>query len=149
MRIRGHPLHPMLVHFPIAFWTAAAAAYLAASAGMADPAREIARLANGAGLVMALPAMAAGLMELPRIDTRSEAMRVATWHLMIMATAWICFLLALLLPMIAEAAMDGRKAALAATASAGIGFLLMAAGGWLGGRLVYEFRVGMRDQAGP
>ena len=146
MRVWGHPIHPMLVHFPVVFWTVAVGAYVSSAAGVGEPAAGIAKLANGAGLIMAMFAMVAGLLELPSIGSRSEAMRVATWHMMIMATGWVCFLLALVLPIAAESAMD-HSLALAAAASAGVGFLLMSVGGWLGGRLVYEFGIGVRDQA--
>ena len=149
MRVWGHPIHPMLVHFPIAFWTVAVGASVLSAAGVGEPAGGIANLANGAGLIMAMFAMVAGLLELRSIDSGSEAMRVATWHMMIMATGWVCFLLALVLPISAEAAMDHSLAPLAAAASAGVGFLLMGIGGWLGGRLVYEFGIGVRDQAKP
>ena len=131
MRLFGHPVHPLLVHFPIVLWTLAAGAYVAAAAGFA-PAAELARLGNGAGLAMAVLAMIAGGLELRRIDARSEAMRVATQHMMAMATVWMCFVAALLLtPM-------------AAAAAAALGFCLIGVGGWLGGRLVYEFGVGVR-----
>jgi uncharacterized membrane protein len=72
---------------------------------------------------------------------------MATWHLMLMATGWVCFLLALVLPISAQPAIGHSLAQLAAAASAGVGFLLMSVGGWLGGRLVYEFGIGVRDQA--
>jgi uncharacterized membrane protein len=147
MRIWGHPIHPMLVHFPIAFWTVAVGAYVLSAAGVGEPAAGIAKLANGAGLVMAMFAMVAGLLELRSIDSRNEAMRVATAHMMIMATAWVCFLLALVLPISPETAMDHYSASLAAAASATLGFVLMSVGGWLGGRLVYEHGIGVRDQA--
>jgi uncharacterized membrane protein len=99
------------------------------------------------GLIMAIFAIAAGLLELRRIDSRSEAMRVATWHMMVMATAWVCFLLALVLPISAGAALDHSTAQLVGVASAVVGFLLMSVGGWLGGRLVYEFGIGAHSQA--
>jgi uncharacterized membrane protein len=149
MRVWGHPIHPMLVHFPVAFWTVAAGAYVLSAAGVGEPAAGVARIANGAGLIMALFAMVAGLLELRGIDSRGEAMRVATWHMMIMATGWVCFLLALVLPISAEAAIDRSLAPLGAAASATVGFLLMAVGGWLGGRLVYEFGIGVRDREAP
>jgi len=76
-------------------------------------------------------------------------MRVANWHLMTMATVWICFLLAFLLPIASETTLDRWTAELGATASAGIGFLLMSVGGWLGGRLVYEFGIGVSGKAKP
>ncbi|HEY7688667.1 MAG TPA: DUF2231 domain-containing protein [Dongiaceae bacterium] len=144
MRIRGHPVHPALVHFPIAFWTVAALAHVVAAAGLDERAMGLARLANGAGLAMALPAMAAGLMELRSIGEGSAAMRVATWHLTVMATVWLCFLVALLLSGASSAVIGSPTAQLTAAASAVIGFLLMAVGGWLGGRLVYEFGVGVK-----
>src|SRR5512139_363244 len=97
MRLFGHPIHPMLVHFPVVFWTVAAGAYVASAAGVTESANVVAKFANGVGLVMAMLAMLAGLFELRSIDSRSEAMRVATWHMMIMATTWVCFLLALML----------------------------------------------------
>jgi uncharacterized membrane protein len=149
MRLRGHPIHPMLVHFPVAFWTLATAAYLADAAGMGEAAAAIAKLGNAAGLIMAIFAIAAGLLELRAIDSQSEAMRVATWHMMVMATAWVCFLLALLLSISAAAALDHATAQLAGVASAGVGFLLMSVGGWLGGRLIYEFGIGVGSRAKP
>lgn len=146
MRLWGHPIHPMLVHFPVAFWTVAAAAYIAEAASVGEAAAAIAKFSNVTGLIVAIFAMTAGLLELRMIDSQSEAMRVATWHMMAMATSWVCFLLALVLP-IAAGTLRHSAAQLAGVASAGVGFLLMMVGGWLGGRLVYEFRVGVKDQS--
>ena len=114
---------------------------------MADAADLVAKSANGAGLILALLAMVAGLFELRAIDSRSEAMRVATWHMMIMATVWVCFLVALMLPMSTE--LDHAMARVAAIACAVAGFLLMGVGGWLGGRLVYEFGIAVKGQTKP
>lgn len=144
MRLLGHPIHPMLVHFPVVFWTVAVAAYIASAFGV-ENAAEVAKLSNGAGLSMAVLAMIAGLLELRAIDGASETMRVATWHLMVMATAWLCFLMALVLP--AAAGVAPATAKLAGALSASAGFLLMGTGGWLGGRLVYEFGVGVKSHA--
>lgn len=144
MRLFGHPIHPMLVHFPIVLWTVAAAAYVASAAGVTESADAVAKFANAAGLMMAMLAMLAGLFELRAIDSRSEAMRVATWHLMVMATVWVCFLVALMLSI--STGLDQATAQLAALACAVAGFLLMAVGGWLGGRLVYEFGIAVKDR---
>lgn len=144
MRLFGHPIHPMLVHFPIVFWTVAAAAYVVSAAGVLESLDELAKFANGAGLAMAIVAMLAGLFELRSIDSRSDAMRVATWHMMIMATVWVCFLVALMLSMSTELAH--ATAQVGAVACAVAGFLLMGVGGWLGGRLVYEFGIAVKDQ---
>ena len=147
MRFWGHPIHPLLVHFPVVFWTVAAAGYVAGAAGLHEAASPIAKFSNAAGLIMAIFAMAAGLLELRTIDNRSEAMRVATWHMMVMMTVWVCYLLALVVPIAAGAAMNQSTAQLVAVVGAGAGFLLMSVGGWLGGRLIYEFGIGVKSQA--
>ena len=147
MRLLGHPIHPMLVHFPIAFWTVAAAAYVADAAGFGEVATAVAKYSNGAGLIMAALAMIAGLFELRSIEAQSKTMQVATWHMMVMATAWLCFLLALILPILSGPRVDLLVAQLASAASSVVGLLLMGAGGWLGGRLVYEFGTGVRAKA--
>jgi uncharacterized membrane protein len=132
MRLLGHPLHPMLAHFPIALCAVAAGAYLARVAGLAEAA-AVAKLGNLAGLVIAVLAMIAGGWELRTIDANSAAMRVATAHMMTMVTGWVCFLRAFLLD---------PSAPILAPAAAALGFCLMAVGGWLGGRLAYEFGIG-------
>ena len=142
MRLFGHPIHPMLVHFPIALWTVATGAHVASAAGLAESLDMIAKFANGGGLVMAMLAMIAGLLELRSIGPQSGAMRVATWHMMIMATAWFFFLLALML----SVSTDPATAKFGPAACAVVGFLLMGAGGWYGGRLVYEFGVAVKDR---
>ena len=141
MRLWGHPIHPMLVHFPVVFWTVAAAAYIAAAAGV-EAAADIATFSNGAGLIFAMLAMTAGLIDLRTIAGDGEAMGVAISHMTAMASAWFCFMLALVMATSA-AGLDKPTAQLAGAASACAGFLLLGVGGWLGGRLVYEFGIGV------
>lgn len=140
MRIFGHPVHPMLVHFPIAFWTLATVAYAATMLSFAGPTHVIAVFANVVALVMTLPAAVAGLMEWRSIAEGSKALRVASLHMMIMLSAWTMFVVALILPMLATLSTSARS--VGAGICAFIGFGLLSAGGWLGGRLVYEFGVG-------
>jgi len=144
MRFLGHPIHPMLVHFPIAMWTVAVIAYVANAVGVIEAADEIAKVSNSAGLLMALLAMLAGGFELRTIDSRSEAMRIATWHMMLMATVWFCFLAALMLQV--SAGLDRSMSPLVVAACAVAGFLLMIAGAWFGGRLVYDFGVAVKTR---
>ena len=145
MRILGHPVHPMLVHFPIAFWTAATVAYGLVAFGTGEPAVTFAKFCNGAGLLLAMLAMLAGVLELRSIEPSSDAMQVASWHMMFMATVWVCFLLALLLSV--STGIDQVTARLGQAACALAGFGFMAVGGWLGGRLVYEFGIAVRTHA--
>jgi uncharacterized membrane protein len=132
----------MLVHFPVVFWTVATAAYIGNAAGVRDAA-GVAQFSNGAGLTTAILAMILGLIELRSIGSRDEAMRIAISHMMAMATAWVCFMFALVMPISTGAGLDRSTAQLASVATACFGFLLMGIGGWLGGRLVYEFGIGV------
>jgi len=91
----------------------------------------------------ALLAMFAGLFDLRSNAIGSQAMQVATWHIMAMSTVWICFLVAMLLSISTE--LDYLTAKVGAVACAVVGFLLMAIGAWLGGRLVYEFGVAVKE----
>jgi uncharacterized membrane protein len=82
-------------------------------------------------------------MELRSINSSSDAMRIAVWHMMIMATAvWFCFLLALLLSV--STGFDQATVNLGEATCAGTAFVLMAVGGGLGGRLVYEFGIAVQ-----
>jgi uncharacterized membrane protein len=87
--------------------------------------------------------MFAGLFDLRSNAIGSQAMQVATWHIMGMSTVWICFLVAMLLSISTE--LDYLTAKVGAVACAVVGFLLMAIGAWLGGRLVYEFGVAVKE----
>jgi uncharacterized membrane protein len=63
--------------------------------------------------------------------------------MMAMSTVWVCFLAAILLSV--STGMDRSMAQVGAVVCAGVGFLVMGVGGWLGGRLVYEFGIGVKE----
>jgi uncharacterized membrane protein len=82
-------------------------------------------------------------LELRSIDSSSDAMRVAIWHMMIMATVWVCFLVALMASM--STTLDHSAVQISEVVCAGVGFLLMVVGGWFGGRLIYEFGIAVKE----
>ncbi len=134
----GHPLHPAVVHFPIALLLSATLADLAWVAGLtADT--HIAAVLMAAGLAGGLVAMAAGLVDFTRLD--EAVVPHATRHMMVVGLAWLGYGVALYL----------RRGSLAASAEPGtatiavsiFSSLLLALGGWLGGRLVYTFGAGV------
>jgi len=88
LRLLGHPLHPAVVHFPVAAWTAA--------------------------VVTALGAMTAGFVDLLAIPAGSEAQRRALRHLYLMGSTWtvseVDLLLRFLSPAPRPAPPTGRKA---------------------------------------
>src|SRR5262249_31760774 len=116
----------------VALWTVATGAYLWVAFGAGEPVVVIAKLANSAGLVMAVLAMFAGLFGLCFIDKDSDAVGGGILHMVIIATVWVFFLLALMLSI--STAPDRAAMQFGEAVCAGVGFLLMAIGGWLGGR---------------
>lgn len=135
-----HPLHPALVHFPIVCWTLAVVAD-----GVGLWLGELAwRWSAGLlaiGCAMGLLAMLAGMVELARVP-EGAAMRDAYWHMGAMLTAFSLFTARLLAGV--EHMRPLEPDALCFALDAG-GFICLAVGGWLGGRLVYGHGVGRSD----
>ena len=144
MRLAGHPLHPMMVHFPIALWSLATACDGLTLFGVGQ-AWPIAWLCTIAGLAFAIPAMVAGMIDFASI--KEEAVPMAMRHMGIMGTAWLVYLASLLMR------SDGLASLAApvplAMAAGLVGFLLLAAGAWHGGQLVYRLGVGVEAPSGP
>ncbi|GAP66548.1 hypothetical protein MBSD_n1856 [Mizugakiibacter sediminis] len=138
-----HPLHPALVHFPIACWTLATAADLAGPF-LGEAAWRPAGLLMLAGLAFALPAMLAGFFEWLKLAEGTPALAVAHRHMLLVLAAFACYAASLLLR--AEGARLHAPGTLAIALSVA-GFGCLAAAGWLGGRLVYEYGVGRRAPA--
>lgn len=134
-----HPLHPALVHFPIACWSLASAADLA-SLHIGQAAWWLAGVLLAIGLACAIPAMIAGFMELMRLPEDSAAIKDVNRHMLMVMAAFSLYLASLLLR------VDGMTlhapGLLAMALSLG-GFICLGVAGWLGGKLVYVHRLGV------
>jgi uncharacterized membrane protein len=136
--VLGHPLHPALVHFPIALLLSATVADLAWMAGyFSDP--HFAAVLMASGLVMGLVAMGAGLVDFAKLD--EAVVPHALRHMAAVGTAWLGYGVALYLrrDVLFGAATIGSVSLALSAASA----FALALGGWLGGRLVYTFGAGV------
>jgi len=138
VRLFGHPLHPALVHFPIGLLLSATAVDLAWLAGLCSDAHLAAVLMAG-GLVMALVAMGAGLVDFAGLD--QAVVPHAVRHMAAVGSAWLGYAIALYLRRdVFQAAVDpGTVSVALSLASAAV----LALGGFLGGRLVYTFGAGV------
>ena len=83
----SHPLHPALVHFPIACWSLATAADVA-SLWFGEPAWRLAGVLLALGTLIALAAMATGFMELLKVGAEHPATRDLNRHLLLMLVAY-------------------------------------------------------------
>ena len=144
-KIAGHPIHPMLVPFPIAFLVAVLVCDLAYWRS-GNPGWAIAAMwLLGAALVMAAAAALAGLTDF----IGDPAVRS-------LSVAWIHFLGNLLAVVLALINFIIRWMNGAATGVLPWGIwlsvivvLILLVTGWLGGELVFRHRVGVSDRAEP
>ncbi|WP_322999680.1 DUF2231 domain-containing protein [Castellaniella sp.] len=132
-----HPLHPALVHFPVACWSLSALTDFA-SLWLGEAAWQWSAGLLAVGCMMALAAMTAGLMELARIPD-GPALRDTYWHMGVMLTAFALFTARLLIGLDHLQPLPPDALALLLDA---LGFIALAVGGWLGGRLVYGHGIG-------
>ncbi|HUJ73556.1 MAG TPA: DUF2231 domain-containing protein [bacterium] len=142
LKLLGHPLHPAVVHFPVAGWTAAVATdVLFVSLG--DPLWwQISRWLLAVGVLTALGAMTAGFVDLLAMPPGSPTQRRALRHLYLMASAWTVYAIDLLLRFISPAPRPGPVLGWAVLSLSICGFVLLFAGTHVGAQLVYDLGVG-------
>lgn len=139
-RIGRHPVHPALVHFPIAAWSAVPVLDGLALAGAGAWWWRCAFWLIVVSLVLALPAMAAGFWDLLALGPHHPAQATAQRHGLLMGTAWSLF--------VADLLLQGRtRAPTSLLEGAGlllalIGLAVMVVGAYAGGQLVYDWGLG-------
>jgi uncharacterized membrane protein len=148
--IAGHPIHPMLIAFPVALYTATVVTLLA-FVGTADPFWYRAALyANIAGVVMAAVAVIPGLIDLISLPRDSRARATGIRHAAFNVLALVLFVIsAVLLYRNAgnDLALRTRTYDLDVTAPLALsilGLLSTLAAGWLGWTLVQTHHVGIK-----
>ncbi len=129
----GHPFHPAIVHLPIGAFT------MATLFDIMDAVRGTKRYAAGAekavgvGLLTASVAATTGLAEWSHTDQPGK--RAGVLHAAFNGGATLFYIASWLLR---------RRGQQSAAMQTGImGWLLLMAGGWLGGRLVYNHKLGV------
>ena len=135
----AHPIHPMIVHFPIAAWSLATLADIV-SLSIGGVAGDFAGMALLIGVVTAFLAMLAGLPELEKIKKGSLAMSTAKWHILLITLAASLYVISLLLR-IKE--MTLQPPGILAAGFSLSGFIFLCIAGWMGAQLVYQYGVGV------
>ncbi|MCE7914233.1 MAG: DUF2231 domain-containing protein [Nitrosomonas sp. PRO4] len=134
-----HPIHPMLVHFPIATWFLATIADIA-SLFTNEQIGWVAGVLLVVGTITALLAMTTGLIELGKIDQNSPAIKIANQHMILILISWSCYAVSLFLR------LNGtqlEQPGLIAISLSIAGFIFLCSAGWMGGKLVYEYGIGI------
>ena len=147
VKLFGHPIHPMLVAYPIAFYTATLVAYLIYQFGGQEQFWfRVAIIATIAGVVMAVVAALPGFIDWAMgIPTGTEAKNVGLRHMLLNVVALVLF--------IVLAILNTNK--WDATTPSGwlgiilalIGVLLTVAAGAHGWTLIQTHHVGVSEEA--
>jgi uncharacterized membrane protein len=147
LRVFGHPLHPGLAAFPVAFLSGALVADVIAL-WRGDPFWwAVSFWIALAGVVAAAPTALAGLIDYAAIPEGHGGLKTATFHLTAMLIAVGCFGVDLVLrggPAAPSGAAVASTVALHAS-----GTVILLAGGWLGGELVFRHGVAVEAPHPP
>jgi len=142
-QIAGHPLHPMIIPFPIAFFVSVFVCDIAFKSS-GNPAWATAALwLLGAGLIMAALAAVLGLTDFAG-EPRIRALNDAWWHAGINVLAVLISLYNFFIRY-SEPTSAGTKGLIISL----IVVLLLLVSGWKGWEMVYRHHVGVSDEPPP
>ncbi len=140
----GAPMHPMFVHYPIALWTTSVITDLIFYFYRNTSLILISKFLIAAGIVGAILAAIFGLIDWTGI-TEPAAKTIGNRHLVLNVLALILFVVSLYLRMKNYGApLVGFHLKIPFLVSVA-GWLLMAISASLGGKLVYEHRMGVTE----
>ena len=139
VKLLGHPLHPMLVVYPLGLLSTAVIFDLIHMINNNPTLSVVSYWMIAAGLVGGLLAAVIGLWEWLAVPDDSRAKGVGMWHGLGNATIVVLFALSWWLR---TGVQDNAPSALAFILSL-LGFGLALVTGWLGGELVYRLGIGV------
>jgi uncharacterized membrane protein len=90
-KIMGHPIHPMLIPFPVAFYTATVVAYILYALTASLFWFHFAVVMNIAGVVMAVVAAIPGIVDWTALPRKTPARSTGFKHLLLNAAAGVVF----------------------------------------------------------
>jgi uncharacterized membrane protein len=139
--IAKHPLHPMLIVFPVGLWLFSLVCDIAVLSGATSPGWQTAAFYTMAGgLVGALVAAVPGLIDLLSLHV-ARLRRIALAHMTL--NLIVVALYAVNLWLRVQGTADMRVPVLLSV----VAVILLAVSGWLGGEMVHVHGVGVEDGA--
>ncbi len=141
--IAGHPVHPMLIPFPLALWVTSFVVDILFYFLRHSTLLVISKFLLAAGCLGALAAAIPGFIDWLAIKD-GEVKRAANWHARLNVIALIVFAASLFLRLGNYSQIVGRKLTIPFLLSL-LGIILISISGWLGGELVFRYGVGQTD----
>lgn len=142
--IGGHPIHPMLIAFPIGLWTTSFATDVVYYFWRGPSLVLISKFLLAAGCLGAVAAAVPGIIDWLNIKD-AEVKRIADWHARLNIIALIVFALSLYLRMRVGGHWVNYQLRIPFLISF-LGMILISISGWLGGELAYKHGVGVAPQ---
>jgi uncharacterized membrane protein len=136
---KGHPLHPLLIAFPIGLWVFSLISDIIYLAGWGGPSWADTAFYNlGGGIVFALIAAVPGLIDL--LSIRDPGLRkIGIIHMTIMLITVVVFVIDFLLRL-------GGRFGTGPFILSIIGIILLLIGGWFGANLVHVFGITVEEK---
>lgn len=142
-KILGHPIHPMLVGFPVAFYTGTLVAFIVYATTLNVFWFHLAGVANWAGVVMAAVAAVPGLLDWAiGIPRSSAAKKTGLVHMALNVASLLLFLISAVTT--SNHWDEALPAAGVQTVLSALGVLLTLPAGFLGWSLVQDHHVGVQ-----
>ena len=141
--IAGHPVHPMLIPFPLALWTTSFVVDVLFYFLKHPTLLVISKFLLAAGCIGAIAAAIPGFVDWLAIKD-GEVKKAANWHARLNVIALIVFAISFFLRLGSYSDFVGRKLTIPFLLSL-VGMILISISGWLGGELVFRYGVGQTD----
>ena len=143
--IAGHPIHPMLIPFPLALWTTSFAVDVLFYFLRHPTLLIIAKFMIAAGCLGAIAAAIPGIIDWLTIKN-GDMNRAANWHARLNVVALVVFMISFFLRLGRYSELVGRRLTFPFLFSL-VGVILIVISGWLGGELVFRYGIGQtRDE---
>ena len=141
IKIAGHPVHPMIIAYPVAFYTATLVCYIVYHSNSNPFWFKVAVLANAAGVVMAVVAALPGFIDWLNIPNAKRAKKVGLNHMICNVVALLLFGINLYIqcPKWNEIQPDESPSILLSV----VGFILTLIAGFLGWSLIQNHHIGI------
>lgn len=141
--MKKHPLHPALVHFPIAFWVLAVVVDFGNVYWNHEQSWQLATLLFAIGCASALLAMSAGMIDMAKVP-EGAALNDLYKHMGFILVAFSCFTVRLI---IGQEHYQAIEPTMLAYLLDTIGVLSLIVGGWWGAQLVYDHGIGQTQHS--
>jgi uncharacterized membrane protein len=145
VRALGHPVHPMLIVFPLGLFVTAVVFDLVELITDTATFGQVAYWNILAGMIGAVIAAATGLADWTAIPAGTRAKRIGLWHGATNTVVLVLFLISWLVRMGATDHVAGTGPFVLEV----VALVLGATAGWLGGELVDRLGIGVDENAHP